>query len=194
MSTSREGATMKISSIISGKRVETISASASIHDLVNTLNSHHIGALVVSSDGKRIDGIVSERDVVRAMPGKLDQLIGMHVRDIMTVEVHTCTPDTTVAELMKMMTEHRIRHVPVVDAEGALLAATDAMPAMPEALTALVAQKTAASRMVDLPLSAAGAAPQIAFIVPIYAVQADRTPEQAAISSALQAEGQPQQQ
>ena len=120
-STSREGATMKISSIISGKRVETISASASIHDLVNTLNSHHIGALVVSSDGKRIDGIVSERDVVRAMPGKLDQLIGMHVRDIMTVEVHTCTPDTTVAELMKMMTEHRIRHVPVVDAEGALI-------------------------------------------------------------------------
>ena len=112
---------MKISSIISGKRVETISASASIHDVVNTLNSHHIGALVVSSDGKRIDGIVSERDVVRAMPGKLDQLIGMHVRDIMTVEVHTCTPDTTVAELMKMMTEHRIRHVPVVDGEGALI-------------------------------------------------------------------------
>jgi CBS domain-containing protein len=121
VSTSREGATMKIRSIISGKRVETISASASIHDVVNTLNSHHIGALVVSSDGKRIDGIVSERDVVRAMPGKLDQLIGMHVRDIMTVDVHTCTPDTTVAELMKMMTEHRIRHVPVVDAEGALI-------------------------------------------------------------------------
>ena len=121
MSTSRERTTMKISSIISGKRVETISASASIHDVVNTLNSHHIGALVVSSDGKRIDGIVSERDVVRAMPGKLDQLIGMHVRDIMTVEVHTCSPETTVAELMKMMTEHRIRHVPVVDAQGVLI-------------------------------------------------------------------------
>jgi CBS domain-containing protein len=112
---------MKIGSIISGKRVETISASASIHDLVNSLNSHHVGALVVSSDGKKIDGIVSERDVVRAMPGKLDQLIGMHVRDIMTVEVHTCTPDSTVAELMKMMTELRIRHVPVVDAKGALI-------------------------------------------------------------------------
>jgi CBS domain-containing protein len=39
----------------------------------------------------------------------------------MTVEVHTCTPDTTVAELMKMMTEHRIRHVPVVDGEGVLI-------------------------------------------------------------------------
>ena len=112
---------MKVSAIISGKRVETISASASIHDLVNSLNSHHVGALVVSSDGKKIDGIVSERDVVRAMPGKLDQLIGMHVRDIMTVDVHTCTPDSTIAELMKMMTELRIRHVPVVDAAGFLI-------------------------------------------------------------------------
>jgi len=112
---------VKISSIISGKRVETISASASIHDLVNSLNSHHVGALVVSSDGKKIDGIVSERDVVRAMPGKLDQLIGMHVRDIMTVEVHTCTPDSTIAELMKMMTELRIRHLPVVDTAGSLV-------------------------------------------------------------------------
>jgi len=112
---------MKVSSIIKGKRVETISASASIHDLVNSLNTHHIGALVVSSDGKRIDGIVSERDVVRAMPGKLDQLVGMHVRDIMTVEVHTCTPDSTIAELMKMMTELRIRHVPVVEVDGTLI-------------------------------------------------------------------------
>ncbi|MCX6436141.1 MAG: CBS domain-containing protein [Actinobacteria bacterium] len=112
---------MKVSAIISGKRVETISASASVHDLVNSLNSHHVGALVVSSDGKKIDGIVSERDVVRTMPGKLDQLIGMHVRDIMTVDVHTCTADSTIAELMKMMTELRIRHVPVVDAAGSLI-------------------------------------------------------------------------
>ena len=112
---------MKVSAIFSGKRVETISASASIHDLVNSLNSRHVGALVVSSDGKKIDGIVSERDVVRAMPGKLDQLIGMHVRDIMTVDVHTCTADSTIAELMKMMTELRIRHVPVVDAAGSLI-------------------------------------------------------------------------
>jgi len=112
---------MKVSSIIKGKRVETISASASIHDLVNSLNTHHIGALVVSSDGKRIDGIVSERDVVRAMPGKLDQLVGMHVRDIMTVDVHTCTPDSTIAELMKMMTELRIRHVPVAESDGTLI-------------------------------------------------------------------------
>ena len=112
---------MKISAIIAGKRVETISASASVHDLVNALNTHHVGALVVSNDGKRIDGIVSERDVVRAMPNKLDQLVNMHVRDIMTVEVHTCTPDASVAELMTMMTELRVRHVPVVDDLGHLV-------------------------------------------------------------------------
>lgn len=116
-----KGGAMKIGTLISGKRVETISSSASVHDLVNVLNTHHVGALVVSSDGKKIEGIVSERDVVRAMPGKLDQLISMHVRDIMTVNVHTCTANTTVAELMTMMTELRIRHVPVVDESGELV-------------------------------------------------------------------------
>ena len=80
-----------------------------------------MGALVVSADGKKIDGIVSERDVVRAMPGKLDQLVDMHVRDLMTVDVITCKPDATVAELMTLMTERRIRHIPVVDEKGELL-------------------------------------------------------------------------
>jgi CBS domain-containing protein len=55
------------------------------------------------------------------MPGKLDQLVEMYVRDIMTVGVHTCTPDSMIADLMTMMTELRIRHVPVVDDSGSLL-------------------------------------------------------------------------
>jgi len=109
---------MKIAALISGKKVETISSSASVHDLVNALNTHHVGALVVSPDGKKIEGIVSERDVVRAMPGKMDQLIGMRVRDLMTVEVITCTQNSTVAELMTVMTERRIRHIPVLSESG----------------------------------------------------------------------------
>jgi CBS domain-containing protein len=112
---------MKIAALISGKKVEIISSSASVHDLVNSLNTHHVGALVVSPDGKKIEGIVSERDVVRAMPGKMDQLIGMRVRDLMTVEVITCTENSTVAELMTMMTERRIRHIPVLSETGELL-------------------------------------------------------------------------
>ena len=112
---------MKIGSLITGKRVETISSSATVHDLVSALNVHHIGALVVSPDGKRIEGIVSERDVVRALPRKLDEITGMHVRDLMTADVITCSTNSTVAELMTIMTERRIRHVPVVDESGNLL-------------------------------------------------------------------------
>ena len=112
---------MKIAALISGKRVETISESATLHDLVNALNVHHVGALVVSPDGKKVDGIVSERDVVRAMPGKLDEIAGMRVRDLMTSEVITCSPNSTGAELMTVMTERRIRHIPVVDETGNLI-------------------------------------------------------------------------
>ena len=112
---------MKVASLIMGKRVETISASASLHDLVNALNVHHVGALVVSPDGKKIEGIVSERDVVRAMPGRLNELADIRVRELMTADVITCTPDSSVASLMTVMTERRIRHVPVVDESGSLL-------------------------------------------------------------------------
>ena len=112
---------MKISTLITGKRVETLSSSATLHDLVNALNVHHVGALVVSPDGKKIEGIVSERDVVRAMPSKLDEIADMRVRDLMTSEVITCTPTSTVAELMTVMTERRIRHIPVVDESGNLI-------------------------------------------------------------------------
>ena len=112
---------MKIAALISGKRVETISGSATLHDLVNALDVHHVGALVVSPDGKKVDGIVSERDVVRAMPGKLDEIAGLRVRDLMTSEVITCSPNSTVAELMTVMTERRIRHIPVVDETGNLI-------------------------------------------------------------------------
>ena len=112
---------MKISALITGKRVETISSSATLHDLVNALNVHHVGALVVSPDGKKIEGIVSERDVVRAMPGKLDEIADMRVRDLMTPDVITCTPTSTVATLMTIMTERRIRHIPVVDESGNLI-------------------------------------------------------------------------
>ena len=109
---------MKITNLVAGKKVVTISPNANMQDLVNFLDTHHVGALVVSSDGRSIEGIVSERDVVRAMPGKLDQLITMHVRDIMTVDVITCNSDATVADLMNIMTERRIRHIPVVDEAG----------------------------------------------------------------------------
>ena len=112
---------MKIQTIIANKKAQTISANDTLDHLVERLSSYRVGALVVSSDERTIEGIVSERDVVRAMPGKLDELSHLHVRDIMTVNVLTCTPDSAVADIMSLMTKERIRHVPVVDAQGKLL-------------------------------------------------------------------------
>jgi CBS domain-containing protein len=112
---------MKIQTLIKDKHVRTIAAHDSIKHLVECLNTFHVGALVVSSNGKTIDGIVSERDIVRALPGKFDMIEDLHVSDIMTAQVFTCTADSTVAELMAMMTAKRIRHVPVVDENGELL-------------------------------------------------------------------------
>ncbi len=79
-----------------------------------------IGALVVSSDGRRIDGIVSERDVARGLHDRGAGLLADPVATVMTAEVHTCTPHASVHDLARTMTDHRVRHVPVVE-DGALV-------------------------------------------------------------------------
>lgn len=112
---------MQISSLLPGKQVQTIKPDATIKELSQALASFKIGALVVSSDGKRINGIVSERDIVQALPIHMHEIEKIHVRDIMTVNVTTCKKNATVAQLMALMTEKRIRHIPVVDETGELV-------------------------------------------------------------------------
>lgn len=106
---------MKISTLISGKKVATISPNASIQELVAELASHKVGALVVSTDSISVEGIVSERDVVRAMPGKISELNNLHVRDLMSVNVISCDSNSTVADVLNIMTENRVRHIPVTE-------------------------------------------------------------------------------
>jgi CBS domain-containing protein len=112
---------MQVSSLLSGKQVQTITPDATIKELSQSLAELKIGALVVSSDGVNILGIVSERDIVQALPSHMHEIEKIHVRDIMTVNVMTCEKDTTIAQLMVLMTEKRIRHVPVVDESGSLM-------------------------------------------------------------------------
>jgi len=112
---------MQVSNLLSGKQVQTIAPDATIKELSQSLTELKIGALVVSSDGRNILGIVSERDIVQALPPHLHEIEKIHVRDIMTVTVMTCKKDSTIAQLMALMTEKRIRHVPVVDDSGALI-------------------------------------------------------------------------
>jgi CBS domain-containing protein len=112
---------MQISSLLAGKKVQTIDPDATIEVLCQALSVLKIGALVVSNNGKKIMGIVSERDIVQALAIHIHDIDKIYVRDIMTVNVMTCTKDSTIAELMALMTDKRIRHVPVVDVEGELL-------------------------------------------------------------------------
>jgi CBS domain-containing protein len=112
-----------------GGEVETIPATATVADAVARLRDRNIGALVVTDEpgeeageeagddagtAGAIAGILSERDIVRALAGSkapLDQ----PVRELMTTEVTTCGARTTVDELMRLMTDRRIRHIPVVE-------------------------------------------------------------------------------
>jgi CBS domain-containing protein len=93
--------------------VVTIRPDAGVRELIAQLAEHNVGALIVSSDGATVEGIVSERDVVRRLHSD-GTVINNTVAAIMTAVVETCDEDTHVDELMKTMTERRIRHVPVV--------------------------------------------------------------------------------
>jgi CBS domain-containing protein len=99
--------------------VATVTAEATVGDVVADLARHRVGALVVSPDGRQIDGIVSERDVVRGLSEIRTGLLEEKVTAIMSTSVRTCTPMDDVESIMNLMTEQRIRHVPVV--QGGLL-------------------------------------------------------------------------
>ncbi|MDA8342168.1 MAG: CBS domain-containing protein [Actinomycetota bacterium] len=98
-----------------GAEVVTIQPGARVEEAVALLAEHRIGALVVSEDGASITGIVSERDIVRELATRPDTVLGEPVASIMSSTVRTCTPSDEVDSLMAVMTDQRIRHVPVVD-------------------------------------------------------------------------------
>jgi CBS domain-containing protein len=113
---------MRISDVIgskSSKDVITISPDATVRDLIRLLSEHNVGALIVSGDGGAVDGIVSERDVVRHLLDS-DEILDGAVSAIMTVDVATAEPTTSLDEMRALMTERRIRHVPVMS-DGRLM-------------------------------------------------------------------------
>ena len=106
---------MRVSGILAskGSTVATIPATATVADAADQLRTRGVGALVVSDDGRRIQGIVSERDVVRRLAERGEQVLSEQVATAMTAEVRTCAPDDSAEDLMRLMTDHRIRHLPV---------------------------------------------------------------------------------
>jgi CBS domain-containing protein len=113
---------MNVQSIIGGKgsEVATIPQTATLRDAVRALGERRIGALVVSGDGRAIEGIVSERDIVRAAAALGESSLDRSVGSVMSTDVITCVAGDGVDRLMSLMTERRIRHLPVVDERGHL--------------------------------------------------------------------------
>lgn len=104
-----------------GREVATIGPDASIAEAVALLREHNVGALVVVDAESQIAGILSERDIVRALAEETTGQTGIlerQVSDLMTSEVATCGSRSSVNDLMRIMTDRRIRHVPVVDDGG----------------------------------------------------------------------------
>ncbi|MCD9154883.1 CBS domain-containing protein [Aeromicrobium duanguangcaii] len=108
---------MRVRDVLTAKgsaTVLTISPDATVDELLDMLAEHNVGALVVSSDGRSMGGIVSERDVVRKLRG-LEHPRSATVSQIMTTDVQVCGPEDSFGSLMSTMTDHRVRHVPVIE-------------------------------------------------------------------------------
>ena len=107
---------MRISDVlrVKGAQVVTITPDTTVGGLLAVLAEHRVGAVVVSRDGTSLDGIVSERDIVRALALRGAAVLSEPVTAIYTADVHTVTPATELEEVARMMTERRIRHAPVM--------------------------------------------------------------------------------
>lgn len=112
---------MRISDVLrsKGSAVATVTETTTVIGLLAELATHNIGAMVViGHDGvgsNGVVGIVSERDVVRKLHEHGPELMRLHVSDIMSSVVVTCSPDDAVDDLSALMTNNRVRHVPVLD-------------------------------------------------------------------------------
>jgi len=108
---------MRVADILKGKGtgVMTVSPTDTIEHLAQRLRLAGVGAMVVSQDGRSMDGIISERDIAYAVAVYGRELIDMHVSDLMTRTVITCSPQDTIAHVARIMTTRRIRHLPVME-------------------------------------------------------------------------------
>lgn len=108
---------MKVREILNAKRagVTVVRPRETIDALAHRLKLEGIGSVVISSDGVTVEGIISERDIVRGLADHRNNLLAMPVSELMTRSVTTCTPDDNIKDIMRTMTQRRIRHLPVLD-------------------------------------------------------------------------------
>ncbi len=127
--------------------VATVKGDDTVATGVATLAERRIGAVVVSGDGKRIDGILSERDVVRVLAEKGAAALDLPVSAVMTRTVKTCSADDRIDELLTEMTQGRFRHLPVVE-NGEMTGIVSIGDVVAFRLAELATEKTALEDMV----------------------------------------------
>ena len=98
-----------------GSKVITVRADLRILHIAQLLRTERIGALVVSESGTTVDGIISERDIAHGLAEHGAEILMRTAADLMTKAVVTCSPNDTIAQVAKAMTERRIRHMPVTE-------------------------------------------------------------------------------
>jgi CBS domain-containing protein len=113
----RKGGRMFVSDILSqkGGLVFTVTAGTSLAQISQQLSTRRIGSVLVMAETDRVAGIVSERDIVRAMANHGASALEFEARQVMTRDVQTCHPDDSIEQVMEMMTRGRFRHLPVLD-------------------------------------------------------------------------------
>ncbi|MDA0368351.1 MAG: CBS domain-containing protein [Proteobacteria bacterium] len=113
---------MYVSALLANKGADVVTArpDTTIGNAVNLLAEKKIGVLVISGDGTSIDGILSERDIVRGLADQGSRISSIPASELMSRSVVTCAPTDTISSLMVLMTERRIRHLPVIES-GALI-------------------------------------------------------------------------
>ncbi|MCH8686154.1 CBS domain-containing protein [Pedomonas mirosovicensis] len=105
---------------VKGNEVVMVTETMVIKDVINLLNQRRIGAVLVTSDTSDVVGVLSERDIIRGLATHGAELLDMTAKTMMTSPVVTCRPTDSVRQVLMLITERRIRHVPVVE-EGRLL-------------------------------------------------------------------------
>ncbi len=110
---------MIVRNIIDSKptnKIVTMKPTDAVRTAVKVLSEHRIGAVIVSRDGDMVDGILSERDIVRALGNRGVGCLDEKVQDLMTATVIGCHPEDTAISVMEKMTDGRFRHMPVIEA------------------------------------------------------------------------------
>lgn len=133
---------------ISAGALVTISPDATVAEASKLLSDHRIGAVVVSSGGGKLNGILSERDIVRDLAREGADALGRKVSELMTAKVETCTTGENALTVLTRMTNGRFRHLPVVDDSGTVIGVVSIGDAVSARLRELVAEREALTGMI----------------------------------------------